>query len=206
MQPNQDKQLKRLVDAESNLTNVWKRIDHVALNNQAKVLKAFQDEGIGLHHFHTSTGYGYNDLGREALEALFAKVFCGESALVRQQIASGTHAITTCLRGILRPGDEIVFANDKPYDTLLSVFGINKNPPPGNLGDYGITTRIAPLNAEGDLDINKILELVNEHTKVIAFQRSSGYSGHRSLSIDRMEDAFLQLKQRVPSGIVFFCR
>lgn len=204
MHPYQDKQLKRLEQAESNLINVWKHIDQIALKNQAKVLEAFQNEGIGLHHFHTSTGYGYNDLGREALEALFTKVFCGEAALVRQQFASGTHAITSCLRGILRPGDEIIFANDKPYDTMLAVFGINKTPPPGNLGEYGVTTRIAPLNDEGDLDIDKILSLVNEHTKIIAFQRSSGYSGHRSLSIARMEDAFRRLKTNVPSRVVFF--
>jgi cystathionine beta-lyase family protein involved in aluminum resistance len=196
--------LHKLEAAEANLEKVWKRIDQTALINQDKVLSAFQSENIGLHHFHTTTGYGYNDLGREALEALFAKVFCGEAALVRQQFASGTHAITTCLRGILRPGDEIIFANDKPYDTLQSVFGINQSPPPGHLGEYGITPRIAQLNQDGELDFDRILSLVNEHTRIIAFQRSSGYSGHQSLSIRTMEEAFRRLRSQIPSQVVFF--
>ncbi|HEX2953632.1 MAG TPA: methionine gamma-lyase family protein, partial [Bacillota bacterium] len=92
----QEKVLERLEEAEASLAQIWKRIDRMALNNQEKVLRAFQEEEIGLHHFQTSTGYGYNDLSREALESLFARVFHGEAALVRQQFASGTHAITTC--------------------------------------------------------------------------------------------------------------
>lgn len=196
--------LQQLRAVEDDLVERWRVIDQLVLVNQHKVLQAFQAERIGLHHFQTSTGYGYNDLSREALEKLFARVFHGEAALVRQHFASGTHAITCCLRGILRPGDEIVFANDKPYDTLQAVFGINKNPPAGNLCEYGITARVIPLDNNGDLDLESIKSNINCRTRVIAFQRSSGYSGHRSLSIAEMEKAFSYLRSFITQDTVIF--
>lgn len=196
--------LEELKAGETQLKEVWQSIDEVMLYNQAKVLSAFQNERIGTHHFQQSTGYGYNDLGREALDKLFARIFLGETALVRQQFASGTHAITCCLRGVLRPGDELIYASGEPYDTLQSVLGLNPNPPVGNLAEYGIKTRIIPLQDDGQVDLIALKKAVSSRTRMIAFQRSCGYAIRPSLSINTLKIIFRALREYIPEKAVIF--
>lgn len=201
---SQNEHLKELQHAEEKLLPLWREIDTRTLWNQEKVLEAFHAGRIGPHHFQTTTGYGYNDLGRETLEQLFAMIFKGESALVRQQFASGTHAITCCLRGITRPGDEILFATGEPYDTLQSVLGINDSPPMGNLKEYGVSTRIVPLTSDEGIDIETLCRSVTANTKIVAFQRSRGYSLHRSVPIVDLAAAFERLRPFLPTSAVIF--
>lgn len=196
--------LAHLTRAEEGLSSIWRAIDERVLLNQSKVLEAFHRERIGNHHFNASTGYGYNDIGREALEKLFARIFKGEAALVRQQFASGTHAITCCLRGLTRPGDEILFATGEPYDTLQSVLGINAYPPAGHLLEYGISTKIVPLTDDEKIDIDTIFSNITDRTKIVAFQRSRGYSLHRSLSIDDLATVFERLRDVLPKEALIF--
>lgn len=190
--------------AEAELYPIWQDIDEIVLYNQEKVLSAFQSQRIGAHHFQQTTGYGYNDPGREALESLFAKVFGGEAALVRQQFASGTHAITCCLRGVLRPGDELIFGSGLPYDTLQSVLGINADPPVGHLGEYGITTKVIPLRDDGGIDLEAIVDAISSRTRMIAFQRSCGYAIRPSLSIKVLEETFRGLRKYLQDNTVIF--
>lgn len=199
-----EKHMDRLKQAEDRLYSHWQRIDARVLENQSKVLEAFHGERVGAHHFQSTTGYGYNDLGRETLERLFARIFKGEAALVRQQFASGTHAITCCLRGLTRPGDEILFATGEPYDTLQAVLGLNNLPPVGNLKEYGVTTKVIPLTSEDRIDIQAVRAGIHERTRIIAFQRSRGYSLHRSISITDLSIAFNALREALPPRALFF--
>ena len=205
MQYKTTKHIDIIESIEDSLALRFKDIDRIVLTNQEKVLQAFKDEGIGAHHFQTTTGYGYNDMGREALENLFARIFRTEAALVRQQFASGTHAITCCLRGVLRPGDEVVFASGMPYDTLQSVLGINENPPIGNLSEYKIKTHLVPLKSNnGLIDVEGVKKVISSKTKIISFQRSCGYSLNQSIQLNELERAFQEIKKCTSSSTVFF--
>ncbi len=182
-------------EKERELAPVFAAIDKTAERNQWKVLEAFQHFGVAERHFATTTGYGYTDDGRDLLEKIYARIFRGEDALVRPQIISGTHALTLALSGVLRPGDELLFAVGLPYDTLQGVTGIR--PEVGSLTEFGITVKIAELDADGHPDLARITSLITDKTRMVEIQRSRGYDARPSLSpeeIGRIADAVRSVK------------
>lgn len=189
-------------ESEQVLLPLFAKFEEIALFNQAKVLTAFKEEKVGTHHFTSSTGYGYDDLGRETLERVFARALGGEAALVRQQIVSGTHAINLCLSGILRPGDEVVFATGLPYDTLRTVLGLNGDAP-GNLQEYGVSVRIIPLLPGGMINQALLLETISPRTKMVAFQRSCGYESRPSFTIKQLAPVLAALRQLPGKPVIF---
>jgi cystathionine beta-lyase family protein involved in aluminum resistance len=194
MQPN-DSILDFIERTEAELVKEFTRISRIALQNQAKMLEAFQAERIGTHHFQTTTGYGYHDLGREALERVFCRVFKSEAALVRQQMVSGTHAIACAILGNLNPGDELLIATGFPYETLLGVLGINPDRRQQRSRAGGFRVKIVPLTMDGKMDLPALLAAVTPRTRLIAFQRSCGYADRPSLSVPEFETVFGALKR-----------
>lgn len=167
-------------------------IDKVKEYNQFKVIDAMQKSRLSSTDFHWPTGYGYGDLGREKVEEIYAKVFNTEDALVRPAIASGTHALTLTLSGILRPSDELIAITGAPYDTLQKVIGVKGNVP-GNLMEYGIEYKEIPL-VNNKIDIDRVLSSIGEKTKIIMIQRSTGYSDRKALTIDEIEAVIKEIK------------
>lgn len=154
--------------------------DYISLQNQQKVLEAFHRQKVSDHHFHPSTGYGYDDEGRDTLERVYADVFKAEAALVRPQIISGTHAITIALFGILRPGDELLYITGQPYDTLASIVSGGEEDT-GSLKDFDISYRHVDLNEQHQVDWPSVEQAIANNTKMIAIQRSRGYDNRPSL-------------------------
>lgn len=167
-------------------------IDDVAEYNQMKVLHAMQKNQVSEMHLETSSGYGYTDLGRDTLEAVYADVFHTEDALVRTQIACGTHALNIALSGNLRPGDELLSISGKPYDTLEEVIGIR--PSKGSLAEYGVTYNQVELLPDGSFDYDKIAKAINSRTKLVAIQRSKGYLTRPTLSVKQIGDVIKHVK------------
>ncbi len=195
--------LNLINDAERALADVFNELSGIALNNQQKMLEAFQSERIRTHHFQSSTGYGYHDIGRDALEKVFSRVFQAESALVRQQLVSGTHAIACALLGNLRYDQELILASGSPYETLLGVLGIPVDCDQAISETGGFSVKIIPLTTNGYLDIPKITAAITQKTKIIAFQRSCGYSERHSFSIAELKAAFHRIKTIRPDIIIF---
>ena len=166
------------------LTDRFRAIDQVAEYNQAKVLAAMQEHRIGANHFAATTGYGYDDDGRDRLERVYASVFHSEAALVRPQITCGTHALTVALSANLLPGDEVLSPVGAPYDTLQEVIGIR--PSPCSLAEYGVTYRQADLLPDGSFDYPAIRSAINERTKLVTIQRSKGYATRPSFSVEQI--------------------
>lgn len=166
--------------AESVLNDSFHRIDKISEYNQIKVLEAFRLHRVQEASFVESSGYGYDDIGRETLEKVYASVFHTESALVRPQITCGTHALSLALFGLTRPGDEILFPAGGPYDTLEEIVGIRDSR--GSLKEWGVKYRIVPLNEDGSFNYDAIRENINEHTKLIEIQRSKGYLTRKTFS------------------------
>lgn len=177
----------------------FERIDRIAEYNQMKVLKAFRDRHVGESHFSGSTGYGYNDIGRDTLEEVYASVFHTEDALVRAQLVSGTHALTVALFGNLRPGDEMLSPVGKPYDTLDQVIGITQQK--GSLKDYGVSYRQVDLKADGSFDFEGIRAALNERTRLVEIQRSRGYSSRPTLSVGQIGELIRFVKEIRPDVI-----
>ena len=178
-------------DAISHLHEEFHKIDKVAEYNQLKVVKAFQNNKVSEAHFATTTGYGYNDLGRDTLEKVYADVFGTEDALVRPQIVSGTHAITLALSANLYPGDKMVYITGKPYDTLDEVIGIRENE--SSLAEYEVTYGQVDL-IDGEFDFDGIKNAITDDVKLIAIQRSSGYDTRPSLSVDKIGEVIKFIK------------
>ncbi|EGA89576.1 aluminum resistance protein [Planococcus donghaensis MPA1U2] len=176
--------------------------DETAYINQEKVLKAFHNQRVSDHHFNPSTGYGYDDEGRDTLERVYADVFKAEAALVRPQIISGTHAITISLFGVLRPGDELLYLTGKPYDTLDSIVSGGEKDT-GSLKDFGISYQHVELNAENKIDWEAAEKAINSKTKVIAIQRSRGYDTRPSFTIEEIEEMIVHIRRIKPEAIVF---
>lgn len=167
-------------------------IDKISEANSLKVLKAFHDNNIVEGHFNATTGYGYNDIGRDAIEAVFRDVLGAEDALVRSQFISGTHALTVCLFGLLRPGDMLLSISGKPYDTLDEVIGIRENP--SSLKSFDVRYEQIDL-IDDDFDYEKIKEFIsNNKVKVVEIQRSKGYSTRKSLSLDKLSKVISLIK------------
>lgn len=174
-------------------------IDQTAEYNQLKVIHAMQECRASEACLYTSSGYGYNDVGRDTLEEIYAKIFHTESALVRPLIACGTHALAVALAGNLRPGDELLSPVGKPYDTLEEVIGIR--PSRGSLAEYGITYRQVDLLENGDFDYENIEKAINERTKLVTIQRSKGYQTRPTLSVKRIGELIAFVKSRKPDVI-----
>ena len=184
---------------EANLKDRFRRIEEIAEFNQLKVLKAMQDNKVSDVHFSATTGYGYNDIGRDTLERVYADVFHTEDALVRPQLISGTHALTIALSGNLRPGDELLSPVGKPYDTLEGVIGIKETK--GSLAEYGITYKQVDLKADGGFDYNKIKEAIGPKTKLATIQRSKGYADRPTFSVKQIGELISFMKSIKPELI-----
>lgn len=174
-------------EIQDSLQERFAGIDAMAEINQLKVLQAMRHNQVSTACFESSTGYGYDDLGRETLEAVYAEVFQAESALVRPQLTCGTHALTVALSAILRPGDELLSPVGKPYDTLEGVIGIKADNPPGSLKEFGIGYAQVDLLPDGSFDFDGIRTAIHENTKLVTIQRSKGYATRPTLSVERIE-------------------
>lgn len=181
------------------LTDRFEKIDEVAEYNQLKVLKAMQKNQVGEACLLGTTGYGYNDLGRDTLEQVYADVFHTESALVRPQITCGTHALALALMSNLRPGDELLSPVGKPYDTLEEVIGIR--PSKGSLAEYGISYRQVDLLEDGGFDYENVRKAIHEKTKLVTIQRSKGYQTRPTLSVARIGELIAFVKKIKPDVI-----
>lgn len=168
----------------SHLKERFDSIDKIAEYNQLKVLQAMQKAKVSEACLYGTTGYGYNDIGRDTLEEVYANVFHTEAALVRPQITCGTHALALALMSNLRPGDEVFSPVGKPYDTLEEVIGIR--PSKGSLAEYGITYSQVDLLSDGSFDYDKIKAAINEKTKLVTIQRSKGYEPRKTLSVEQI--------------------
>lgn len=211
-----EKVLDLVKDAETQLAERFAEIDDITAICQMKVLKAFQDNHINATHFNWSTGYGYDDAGREAVERVYSSVFGTEAALVRPNIVNGTHAIAATLLGMLRPGDELIEVTGTPYDTLQTVIGRTSENPAntrsdhgllsddafkGTIRDYGIVYKEVALNDEMDVDLDAIRAAVTKDTKVVALQRSTGYDWRPAISIESLR-AVTELVHAIDPGII----
>ena len=189
--------------AEEKLTDLkprFEEIDRIAEYNQMKVLKALQDCQVSEACLLGTTGYGYNDLGRDRLEEVYAHIFHTEDALVRPQITCGTHALALALMSNLRPGDELLSPVGKPYDTLEKVIGIT--PHPGSLAEYGISYRQVDLLSDGSFDYESIENALNEKTKLVTIQRSKGYQTRPSFAVSQIGELISFIKTRKPDVVV----
>ena len=189
-----------ILDAENNLKEQYKKIDDIEFYYSNKILKAFKDNNVSENCFTSTTGYGYNDYGRDTLEKVYANIFGAEAALVRNQFVSGSHALSTTLFALLRPNDTLLSVSGLPYDTLHEVIGIVPNP--SSLKSYNINyDQIDLIN--NDFDYDKIKEyLTNNKVKLIEIQRSKGYSTRESLTIDKVEKVIKLIKEVSPNTIV----
>ena len=193
--------LKKAAEAEEKCAGVFRKIDEVKEYNQLRVLHAFMEERVSPSHFAPSYGYGYDDAGREKLEQLFARIFKAEAALVRPHIASGTHALSVALQGIVRRGDRVVSASGAPYDTLESIIG-HKAPVEGSLCDRGAFYEELPLRADGKMDFENLAAFARG-AAVIMLQRSRGYQDRPSLTIADIRRAADIIRQAEPSAVIF---
>lgn len=187
--------------AEKQLQEQFERCQRLEEVNQYRVLGAFQKHRLSDMHFNWNTGYGYNDAGREVTESVFAEIFGTESAIVRPLIVNGTHALTLCLTGVLRPGDQLLSITGKPYDTLENVIGI-RDEYGSALSNYGISYKQVELLTEGGFDCERILEALSSETRMVYIQRSAGYSWRKSLSIADIRDVILRIREVKPEVVV----
>ncbi len=185
---------------EEKLQDRFKEIDKVAEYNQLKVIRAMQEHRVSAECFQSTTGYGYNDLGRDTLEEVYATCFKGEAALVRPQITCGTHALALALMSNVRPGDEILSPVGKPYDTLEEVIGIR--PSKGSLAEYGVTYAQVDLLPDGSFDFEGIKNAIGDHTKLITIQRSKGYDSRPTLSVERIGELITFIRSIKPEVII----
>lgn len=187
---------------EKKIAPIHAKIAQIADSNQFRVLKSFQEHQVSDFHFTPSTGYGYDDSGRDTLESIFAEVFGGEAGLVRPQIISGTHAISTALFGVLRPGDTLLYITGKPYDTLEEIVGIRGNGI-GSLKDFQIAYNSVPLTAQGRVDFSAVKQAINPKVKMVGIQRSKGYDSRPSFTIDEIAEMVQFVKEINPNIVVF---
>ena len=183
-----DEIMKLMSEAEQSASGCFARADEIAFLNQAKVMKAFADNRISEAHFTPTSGYGYDDIGREAIDRVYAQVFGCEDALVRHNIISGTHAISTALYGVLRPGDTLVAATGKPYDTLEEVIGIRGTGGDGSLKDFGVNYREVALLDGKEVDFEGIRRAIDDSVKAVLLQRSKGYAWRDTFSVEKLNE------------------
>ena len=177
----------------------FEKIDETAEYNQMKVINAMQKNHVAEMHLNGTSGYGYNDDGRDTLEQVYADIFKAEAALVRPQIICGTHALNIALSSNLRPGDELLSPVGKPYDTMDEIIGIR--PSKGSLAEYGVSYRQVDLLADGSFDYENIKKAINEKTKLVTIQRSKGYASRPTLSVERIGELISFIKEIKPDVI-----
>ncbi|MGN7386731.1 aminotransferase class I/II-fold pyridoxal phosphate-dependent enzyme [Sporosarcina sp. SAFN-015] len=193
---------KKAEETEQTLAPYFKDVEKTAFFNQRKVLAAFRKNMVSDFHLTGSTGYGYDDSGRDVLEQVYADTFGAEACLVRNQIISGTHAISLSLFGVLRPGDELLYITGKPYDTLESIVSGNGEDT-GSLIDYGITYKHIDLKEDGTVDFEEVKKNIHTKTKMVGIQRSKGYSDRPSFRVDEIGEMVQFIKSVNPHIIVF---
>ncbi len=197
-----DETIIRIVQsAENEIKDVFKEIELTKEINQYKVIAAMQEHNLSDTHFNGTTGYGYDDRGREILDAVYASIFKAEDALVRHQIVSGTQALAVCLFGNLRPGNELLSVTGKPYDTLEEVIGI-RGEGAGSLKDFGVNYRQVELLEDGSIDLEKVREAVHQNTTMVLIQRSRGYSWRPAIKIREMKRVIDVIKEINKNTIV----
>ncbi len=199
--PASEKAVSAVWKAESELTEIFHKIDAIEAHNQWKVLRAFQVEGVAQRHFSQTTGYGYDDIGRDTLERVFAHAFGAEDALVRPQIVNGTHALYLMLSGILRPGDMLLCVTGKPYDTLEQAIGGEEGF--GSLQECGVKYREIPLSND-TIDLARVLSILAEDKsiRVVYAQRSRGYAWREAVSMETFAGVFQAVKQLRPDIVI----
>ena len=182
-----DKAIEAAYKAEEALADVYARIDGIVTYNELKVLDAFRSEKFSDTHMGSTSGYGYDDVGREKIENIFAKVFCTEKAYVRWQISTGSQAISAMLYGALRPGDIMLSVTGRPYDTLMATIGLSSDKNDMSLMSYGIGYEEVELKADGTPDLEAIRAAIKPETKMVFIQKSRGYTGRRALLCEDIE-------------------
>lgn len=185
--------IKLIEESEKNIKSELDKIDDIVFYNSMKVINAFQKENVSEFHFNSTTGYGYNDIGREVIEKVYSNIFKSEDALVRGQFISGTHALTVSLFGILRPNDTILSISGTPYDTLHEVIGIKDNP--SSLKAFNVKYEEINL-VNDDFDYEKIISRVSKNDlKMVYIQRSKGYSTRKSIDINKLENVIKEIRK-----------
>lgn len=193
---------EKVEQIEEQCFDLMQQIDQRVDRHQFRVLEAFRKHGVSEAHLQPTTGYGYNDLGRETLEKIYSDIFGAEKALVRPQIVSGTHAIAACLYGVLRPGDELIYLTGRPYDTLFHVIGDQKDGS-GSLRDYGIGYREIPLTIDKEIDWQAFRQNLSRATRMIGIQRSRGYADRPSFSIEQIKRMIERIRAYCPDAVIF---
>jgi cystathionine beta-lyase family protein involved in aluminum resistance len=189
-------------EVEQQIAGIHKKIDEQIDSNQFRVLQSFQKNRVSDSHFIPTTGYGYDDAGRETLEKIYAEVFGGEAGLVRPQIISGTHAISIALFGILRPGDELLYITGKPYDTLEEIVGI-RGTGNGSLKEFGISYNTVNLTEQGEIDWKAVERAIKPETKMIGIQRSKGYATRPSFTVEEIGE-MVKFVREIKQDVVVF--
>mgnify|MGYP000091380607 CR=1 FL=1 len=179
----------------------FQEIDTNQILNEKKILEVFRETKLNNAHFQWNTGYGYDDLGRDQVETIYARLFRAEAALVRPMIASGTHALALTLRGILLPDEEVVSITGTPYDTLLKVLGVSGDEP-GNLKEQRIGFRQLPLSESGKIQVDQLSDFLTDNTKVVMIQRSTGYAVRPAIRMDEMKSAIESVRSIAPNAII----
>jgi cystathionine beta-lyase family protein involved in aluminum resistance len=189
-------------EIEKQIAPLHQKVDRIIESNQYRVLESFRKHKVSDSHFIPSTGYGYDDIGRDTLEKIYADVFGAEAGLVRPQIISGTHAISIALFGILRPNDELLYITGKPYDTLEEIVGI-RGSGIGSLKEFGIHYKSVDLTKEGTIDFDAVKSSIHKNTKMIGIQRSKGYANRPSFRIEEIREMIQFVKKIKPDVVVF---
>ena len=200
-----DSAIVKLIDeAEGECRPFFDRLDQIERHNTRRVLASFQKHRVSARHFAPTTGYGYDDIGRDTLSAIMAELLECEAALVRPQIASGTHALALCLYGVLRPGDTLLAASGRPYDTLEEVIGLSGQPGCGSLKEYGVKYREIEVLEGGKIDLEAIAQALREDAsiKLVELQRSRGYAWRPSLTVAQIGEAARLIHSIRPEAVV----
>jgi cystathionine beta-lyase family protein involved in aluminum resistance len=189
-------------EAEQALSPIFSGIDAQVKQNIRRVLTAFRNHRVGTHHFASVSGYGHGDLGREVLDRVFAEIVGAEAAAVRVQFVSGTHAIASCMYGVLRPGDELLSVVGDPYDTLEEVIG-TRGQNQGSLKDLGVSYRVLDLMPDGSIDWENLATAIKPQTRMVTIQRSCGYAWRSSLSVAEIGRICEIVKRQNPNTVCF---
>ena len=198
----QEQRLRALIDgAQEDCAGRFAQLERIESENFERVLAAMQAQRVGVQHFQATTGYGYDDIGRDALERVFAQAFGAQDALVRPQFVSGTHALAVCLFGLLRPGDQLLSAVGMPYDTMDEVIGISKASD-GSLAEMGVGYAQVELTGAGEIDLLAVCDAITDRTRVVMIQRSRGYAWRPALTVGQIGEAARAIHARKPDAIV----
>ena len=197
----EQKILDLVARAEKDVAPRFAAIDQRETKHTERVLQAFQTFEVAARHFSPTTGYGYDDIGRDTLEKVFAALFGTEAAIVRPQIASGTHALSLCLFGLLTPGSHLLSATEKPYDTMDEVIGLTGDGV-GSLKEMGVSYSHVMMTRDGQIDVPAVLAAMRENTRVVLIQRSRGYAWRASIKPEDMKPLIDAVHEKSPEAFV----